>query len=58
MSMSCNAHGRRVMYFPNFIVHRNGDGSKCSSKLFRTGKLIYTSGQLRAYAAHSERKVS
>ena len=54
MSMSCNAHGRRVMYFPNFIVHRNGDGSKCSSKLFRTGKVILTSTQLRAAAELKE----
>ena len=54
MSISCSAHGRRVVFFPNVIIHRNGDGSKCSSKLFRTGKVILTSTQLRAVAELKE----
>lgn len=33
--LTCIQHGRRVVYTPTNIIHRNGDRSKCESEEFK-----------------------
>ena len=37
--MACVDHGRRVVFTTKSIIHRNGDGSPCDSKLFKIGEV-------------------
>lgn len=49
MKLKCEKHQRRVVVVDGVVIHRNGDGDKCSTPALTIGSRIYNPIEVNEY---------